>query len=150
MVMDWNPDKRFSFKEDEEAMAILDEIAEQEGKSRSAKLRELVREEVAGYVDDSDDADDLPSDERLCDAYKTLISLADERVPGAGLRVSREEARNSLYSNRVPKDAVMDSLIRPLRQRGYVDIDASMSRVWITVRPRSSQAGTDMAPSVVG
>jgi len=29
----------------------------------------------------------------------------------------------------------MDSLIRPLKKQGFVNVDPSMSRVWIVVRP---------------
>jgi hypothetical protein len=29
----------------------------------------------------------------------------------------------------------MDSIIRPLKKRGFVDVDPGMNRVWITVRP---------------
>ena len=67
-------------------------------------------------------------------AKETLLDAA-EPMGDAGLRVTREEAKNRLYTNDTPKNAVMDSLIRPLKKRGFVKVDPSMNRVWITVRP---------------
>jgi hypothetical protein len=133
MRMDWNPDSRVSFKEDERVIEKLDEITEN-GMSRSAKLRELVRTEVEDHFENEEDAY-LPEREQLSNAYQTLLDIAEERVDGGGLRVSKSQAVNNLFTNRTPKDAVMDQLIRPLKKRGFVDVDAGLHNVWIAVRP---------------
>lgn len=131
-----SPQSRVSFGAPEDDIKRLDEIADSQDKSRSELLRELVREEIERHEDDQDGAEAaLPETEHLREAYLSLLDVAEERIEGAGLRITREEARNTLWSNRCPKDAVMDSLIRPLRKRGFVDIDPGMDKVWITVRP---------------
>jgi hypothetical protein len=106
--------------------------------SRSERLRALVKQDVARHSDDDQDGMTLPETDRLADAYLTLLNAA-EPLHDAGLRVSREEAMNRLYSNDTPKNAVMDNLIRPLKKRGFVKVDPAMSSVWITVRPPEVQ-----------
>jgi hypothetical protein len=141
MTMDWNPDTRYSFKEDERVIEKLDEITKN-GKSRSAKLRELVRAEVEDHFDNEEDAY-LPEREPLQNAYQTLLDIAEERIDGGGLRVSKSQAVNNLYTNKTPKDAVMDQLIRPLKNRDFVDVDAGLSNVWIVVRPLTPPPESD-------
>ena len=134
---------RVSFEPKDADIRALDEIAEQEGISRAEKLRQLISEEVQRHQDD-DQSYAVPDDEELASAYRTLVDLAEEVFDGAGLRVTRERARNELYHNDMPKDAVMSELIGPLRDRGYVDIDPAMSRVWITVRPLTPEVSEDV------
>jgi len=131
--MDHNPSQRISFGCPEDDLELLDEIAEDEDKSRSALLRELVAERVAERRDTDDDLF-MPDGEELRTAYQTLLGVADERIQGAGLRLTIEEAENALYDNRTPKDAVMNKYIRPLKP-DFVQIDSDMSTVWVTVRP---------------
>jgi hypothetical protein len=102
--------------------------------SRSERLRALVKQDVARHTDDDPEGMTLPESDRLKEAYLTLLDVA-EPVADAGLRVPREEAKSRLYSNETPKDAVMKSIIRPLRKANFVDVDPGMDRVWITVRP---------------
>jgi hypothetical protein len=134
--MDHNPSSRVSFGCPDDVINEFDAICDDEGVSRSERLRALVRQDVDERTDDDDDGVAVvPTDDRLQDAYLALLGIAEEYVHGAGLRVSREEAVNHLYTNNTPKDTVMDSLIRPLKNRGFVNIDPGMKRVWITVRP---------------
>ena len=131
--MDHNPSQRISFGCPEDGLELLDDIADDEDKSRSALLRELVAERVAERRDTDDDLF-MPEGEELRNAYQTLLDVADERIQGAGLRLTIEEAENALYDNRTPKDAVMNKYIRPLKP-DFVQIDSDMSNVWVTVRP---------------
>jgi len=132
--MDHNPKSRVSFGCPDDVLDEFDDLCDDEGVSRSERLRALVKQDVARHSDDEQEDMVLPADDRLADAYLTLLDAA-EPMDGAGLRVSREEAMNRLYTNDTPKNAVMDSLIRPLKKRGFVNVDPSMSRVWIVVRP---------------
>ncbi|MFB6122148.1 MAG: hypothetical protein ABEJ78_01640 [Haloferacaceae archaeon] len=128
--------KRPSIRLHEDLLDEFDDYVEQsDWGSRNAAIVELMKRELD--TADEDDADDglIPDDERLRDAYLALLDVADERIDGAGLRVTRQEAVNNLYDNRTPKDAVMSSLIHPLKKRGFVDVDPGLGRVWITVRP---------------
>jgi hypothetical protein len=133
--MDHNPKSRVSFGCPDGVLDEFDDICDDEDVSRSERLRALVKQDVARHSNDDEEAMTLPADDRLKDAYLTLLDAAEERVSGAGLRVSREEAMNSLYTNDTPKAGVMDSLVRPLKKRGFVNVDPGMKRVWITVRP---------------
>jgi len=145
--MDHNPKQRISFGCPEDDVKILDEIADAEDASRSEILRDLVAERVDEYRDDSADDIYTPDDPMLEEAYRTLLDAADERIAGAGLRLTVEEAKNALYDNRTPKDAVMTKYIRPLKPE-YVQIDSSMSNVWITVRsPTPTEQIPDASPS---
>ena len=142
--MDHNPSQRISFGCPEDDIELLDEIADDEDTSRSALLRELVAERVAERRDTDDDLF-MPEGEELRNAYQTLLGVADERIQGAGLRLTIEEAKNALYDNRTPKDAVMSKYIRPLKPE-FVQVDADMSNVWVTVRPPTpidTEAGGD-------
>ena len=132
--MDHNPTSRVSFGCPDDVLDEFDDICDDEGVSRSERLRALVKQDVARHSNDEQDGMTLPETDRLTDAYLTLLDAA-EPLHDAGLRVSREEAMNRLYSNDTPKSAVMDSLIRPLKKQGFVKIDPAMSTVWITVRP---------------
>jgi hypothetical protein len=132
--MDHNPKKRVSFGCREDVLDEFDAICDDEDVSRSERLRALVKQDVARHSDDDQEEITLPAERRLEDAYLTLLDAA-EPVADAGLRVSRQEAINRLYTNDTPKNAVMDSLVRPLKKRGFVKVDPSMNRVWITVRP---------------
>lgn len=132
--MDHNPSSRVSFGCPDDVIDEFDDICNDEGVSRSERLRALVKQDVARHSDDDRDGMTLPADDRLADAYLTLLDAA-EPVNDAGLRVPREEAMNRLYTNDTPKNAVMDSLIRPLKKQGFVKVDPGMNRVWITVRP---------------
>ncbi|WP_251327916.1 ribbon-helix-helix domain-containing protein [Haloplanus pelagicus] len=132
--MDHNPKSRVSFGCPEDVLDEFDDLCDDEGVSRSERLRVLVKQDVARHSDDDQESMALPAEDRLADAYLTLLDAA-EPINDAGLRVSREEAMNRLYTNDTPKSAVMDSLIRPLKKQGFVNVDPSMSRVWIVVRP---------------
>jgi len=132
--MDHNPSSRVSFGCPEDVLDEFDAICDDEGVSRSERLRALVKQDVARHSDDDRDGMTLPAEDHLADAYLTLLDAA-EPINDAGLRVSREQAMNRLYSNDTPKSAVMDSIIRPLKKRGFVNVDPGMNRVWITVRP---------------
>jgi len=132
--MDHNPTSRVSFGCPDDVIDEFDAICDDEGVSRSERLRALVKQDVARHSDDEQDGMTLPETDRLTDAYLTLLDAA-EPLHDAGLRVSRETAMNRLYSNDTPKSAVMDELIRPLKKQGFVNVDPAMSRVWITVRP---------------
>jgi hypothetical protein len=122
----------------EDDLEKLDEICDAEDKSRSEKIRELISREVDRHDDDAYDADALPSDERLRDAYETLLDVSEEVFEGGGQRCTLEEAKNSLYSNRIPKDAVRKQLVKPLKDDDLVRVDRGMSSVWIVVRPRDA------------
>ncbi|WP_435119067.1 ribbon-helix-helix domain-containing protein [Halolamina sp. C58] len=144
--MDHNPKQRVSFGCPEEHVEALDEIAGEDA-SRSELLRELVAEKVEEHRDDSADDIHTPDDPMLEEAYRTLLDTAEEQIPGAGLRLTIEEAKNALYDNRTPKDAVMTKYIRPLKPE-FVQIDSSMSNVWITVRPPTPvEQAPDTSPS---
>lgn len=132
--MDHNPKSRVSFGCPERLLDEFDDICDDDGVSRSERLRALVKQDVARHSDDDRDGMTLPAERRLEDAYLTLLDAA-EPINDAGLRVSRQEAINRLYTNDTPKSAVMDSLVRPLKKRGFVNVDPGMNRVWITVRP---------------
>lgn len=132
--MDHNPKSRVSFGCPDDVLDDFDDICDDEDVSRSERLRALVKQDVARHSDDEQEGMTLPATDRLTDAYLTLLDAA-EPLHDAGLRVSREAAMNRLYSNETLKNAVMDELIRPLKKRGFVNIDPAMSTVWITVRP---------------
>ncbi|SDJ52339.1 Ribbon-helix-helix protein, copG family [Halovenus aranensis] len=134
MTMDWNPDKRYSFGCSSDAMEKFDEIADREGKSRSEKLRELVEEEVRQKTNLSGRAVDLPDNDELAAAYQTLHEevYADHR---SRPKMRMEDAKNLLYSTELPKDNVVDKLIKPLEKRGYVTVGWGLSTVWVGVRP---------------
>jgi len=132
--MDHNPKSRVSFKCPDDILDEFDAICDEDGVSRSERLRALVKQDVARRSDDEQEDMTLPAEDRLADAYLTLLDAA-EPMDEAGLRVSREDAMNQLYTNDTPKSAVMKSLVRPLKKRGFVNVDPSMNRVWITVRP---------------
>jgi hypothetical protein len=132
--MDHDPKSRVSFGCPEDVLEEFDDMCDDEDVSRSERLRALVKRDVARHSEDDPETMPLPADDRLADAYLTLLDAA-EPVDDAGLRVPREEAMNRIYPNDTPKNAVMDSIIRPLKKRGFVDVDPGMNRVWITVRP---------------
>lgn len=131
-----SPDPRqvVTFRMDSEQVEQLDQLADQNDQSRAELLRELAEARIAEY-DPDPIGRDVPASERLRDAYLKLLDMADEPIRGAGLRVTRTEAENELYTNRTPKDSVMQTLIRPLKQAGFVEIDPGMHEVWIVVRP---------------
>jgi hypothetical protein len=122
-----------TFKARDADIEILDEIAEEEGLNRSEKIRKLIKKEVSAYQ--ADDGDYLlPEDDVLAEHYRRLVELAED-MGEYGLRVSMKRARNQLYSNEVPKDEVMEEIVRPLRKRGFANVDPGVNKVWITVMP---------------
>ena len=133
MTMDWNPDSRCSFGISDDALDVLDEIADDEGVSRSEKLRELVRKEIERKRDLGGSDLDLPDEPRLADAYKTLYKRAREPHKSTP-RVSLSAARNELYSNEIPKEDVLQKLIKPLKSRGYVTVYNKYHETFIGVR----------------
>lgn len=144
MTMDWDPDSRVSFGVSNDALEALDDIAEQEDKNRSEKLRELVRKEVEAKGDLDGPRPVLPDDEELADAYQTLHSRAyadHKKHP----RVTLESAKNRLYSNNTPKSAVVDELLKPLQRLGFVSIDPGRANVWVVVRRMQYTDGEDAA-----
>lgn len=127
-----NP-SRVSFQPKDADIAVLDEIAEEQNMSRAEKIRQLIKREVAEQQ--ADDGDHLlPEDDALAEHYRRLVQLADD-MDQYGLRLTMDRAKNSLYSNEVPKDEVMKEIVRPLRKRGFVDVDPGVGEVWITVMP---------------
>lgn len=142
--MDWNPSHRCSFKVDEDALNLLDEIAEREDMNRSEKLRELVRQEVERKGDLDGPTPVLPDNEELADAYQTLHDRAyapHKKHP----RVPLESAKNKLYTNKTPKNEVFDDLLKPLESESYVSISAGYNNVWVVVRPMVYTDGEDAA-----
>ncbi|MFC7057227.1 ribbon-helix-helix domain-containing protein [Halovenus salina] len=144
MTMDWNPDSRISFGCSSDAIDALDEIADREGMNRSEKLRELVEDEIRKKTNVGGPAADLPDDDELAAAYQTLHEevFAEHR---SRPKMRMEEAESLLYSKQIPKDSVVDKLIKPLERQGYVTIGWGMSEVWIGVRPMDHQ--TDGEPA---
>jgi hypothetical protein len=127
-----NP-SRVSFQPKDADIAVLDKIAEQENLSRAEKIRQLIKREIDHHQ--ADDGDYLlPEDDVLAEHYRRLVELAED-MGEYGLRVSMKRARNQLYSNEVPKDEVMEEIVRPLRKRGFANVDPGVNKVWITVMP---------------
>lgn len=119
---------------DPELLKALEEA--EEDSSMAAVIRDSLR--VTLLYNDDQEADrrvGMPDQPWLRDAYRTLVAAAEITVEGGGLRVSEETARERLYTNDTPKDAVMDELVDPLVRQGFADVDVSWEETWITVRP---------------
>ncbi|MBZ6496028.1 ribbon-helix-helix protein, CopG family [Natrinema longum] len=141
--MDHNPTSRTSFGCPDDLLEQLDEIADREDKSRSQKLRELVRQEVEAKGDLEGPQPILPDDERLADAYRTLHDRAHAPHKTKS-RVKLETAKNKLYTNDTPKTAVLEEIIKPLEHLGYVSVYPGNQTVWVVVRPMRYTDGEDI------
>jgi hypothetical protein len=136
-----NP-SRVSFDPKSADIERLDEIADAEGVSRAEKIRSLIKQEIRENEPDATEYV-LPRDDALAEHYRRLVQLAEtdpatdplRKNRDAGLRVTLTKAKNQLYTNDLPKDSVVADVIRPLRRRGFVEIDSGMSEVWVCVLP---------------
>ena len=142
MTMDWNPDSRCSFGISTDALDELDAIADDEGVSRSEKLRELVRKEIERKRDVGASDLDLPAEPRLAEAYKKLYDSAYEPHK-ATPRVSLRAAESELYSNEVSKEEVLRKIIKPLEKRGYVTVHNKYHETFVGVREIRQGSGSD-------
>lgn len=134
MTLDYNDTHRTSFKCPDTHRDLLDDVADDRGISRSQLLRDIVAEFVDNHTEDDSVSSDLPDEQKLREAYLTLLEMA-ERHPQK--RVTLEQARNHLWTTSTPKKAVKDDLLTPLRRQGLIRITPGMDRVWVTVRPRA-------------
>lgn len=136
MPIDYNETHRTSFKCPEPIRDALDDEADRRDTSRSDLLREAAIEyaETHGLLDDeTDEGDDLPEDDQLREAYLQLWAVARNDPYH---RVSVEQAKAKLWSQRVPKDTVRRELLTPLSRAGYVNIRPTLDDVQVYVRPR--------------
>ena len=92
----------------------------------------------------------MPDRRRLRKAYRALASMASIPIAGAGLRVRREEARESLFTNQTPKSEVFPSLIEPLKIQGFVNVDRGHEETWVTVRPLAPAPSDDAECALCG
>ncbi|APW99414.1 hypothetical protein CHINAEXTREME_17280 [Halobiforma lacisalsi AJ5] len=141
--MDHNPSSRVSFGCPDDLLEQLDEIADREDKSRSEKLRELVQKEVDVKGDLEGPNPVLPDDERLAEAYRMLHDRA-HAPHKTRPRVKLETAKNKLYDNQTPKPAVLEEIIKPLEELGYVSVLPGNQYVWVVVRPMQYTDGEDI------
>ncbi|WIV68690.1 ribbon-helix-helix domain-containing protein [Natrialbaceae archaeon AArc-T1-2] len=144
--MDHNPSSRVSFGCPDGLLEQLDEIADREEKSRSEKLRELVRKEVEAKGDLEGPQPVLPDDEQLADAYRTLHERAHAPYKDKP-RVKLETAKNKLYDNDTPKSAVLDDVIKPLEKLGFLSVWPGNQNVWVVVPPMRYTDGEDVVMS---
>lgn len=142
MTMDWNPTGRVSFGVSDDAIDVLDEIADREGVSRSEKLRELVKREVQRKRDLGNSNLDLPEDPLLAEAYKTLHKEA-HCTHRSNPRLRLETVKSDLYTNEIPKDEVLRKIIKPLESRGYVTVTNGLHFVWVKVRDITEKQRTE-------
>ncbi|WP_049952255.1 ribbon-helix-helix domain-containing protein [Halostagnicola larsenii] len=144
--MDHDPTSRTSFGCPSDILEKLDEIADREDVSRSKKLRELVRREVEAKGDLEGPTPVLPDNERLSKAYRTLHDRAHAPYKN-NPRVKLETAKNKLYSNETPKSAVLDEIIKPLENLGYLSVWPGNQHVWVIVPPMQYTDGEDIVES---
>lgn len=123
---------RATFSISPDLLETFDGLCQDADRSRSDQLRELVAEFVADHTETDTDYP-MPDDPRLARAYQQLWDAADRRFDTAK-RLTFEEAKNELYTNTVPKDAVKRRFIIPLKQQGFIDVRPAMNEVWVYVR----------------
>lgn len=122
-------DSRISFTTGDVSAAEMDEAADALGfDSRAAFLREAVSELAAQAETTTADATlHQPDNDELQEAYDRLLELSDH--PRGVRPVSVEEARDQLYTQRCPKAAVKDRLLRPLAEGGFISVSGGKIRV---------------------
>jgi hypothetical protein len=127
-----NP-SRVSFDPGSVDIEALDEIADEQGMSRA----ELIRGTLRDLVDEHDQGDDhaelhKPDHAELRQAFGQLLDVSDH--PRGVRRVTVDEARDKLHTNRCKKSQVSDRLLRPLDKDGFITVRGG----YITVHRRTA------------
>jgi Arc/MetJ-type ribon-helix-helix transcriptional regulator len=94
---------------------------------------EAVREGLRRLADEKRQASYARLTDEQAQAYETLLN----RVHGLEKNSLRLEAAKIELAQRltIPKDLVAESVITPMRKKGYLEINSGMYSVSITVRP---------------
>lgn len=90
----------------------LKQQAEQEGKSMSGAIKEMV-DEYIGHTP----TDKLPAEDDLAQAYQTLWTMSD----GRQIEIDSVEAKIADDLN-LPKQGVRRRIMRQLKNRGYLNL----------------------------
>jgi|GEM_PF-2113834 len=116
-----NP-SRVSFDPGSVDMDKLDDIADNRDLSRAELIRQTLKEVVDAYDDGEDRHAELhkPDHPDLLDAFEKLLDASDH--PRGVCRVSVEEARDRLHTQRCGKGQVVNRLLSPLHQEGFITI----------------------------
>ena len=119
--LEQNP-SRISFDPGHVDVDALDEIADDQDKSRA----ELIRATLAEVVEEYDDANGenaslhKPDHSELCEAFEQLLEASDH--PHDPRKVTVDEARGKLHSQTCPKEQVVPRLLQPLADDGFISV----------------------------
>lgn len=116
-----NP-SRVSFDPGAVDMDKLDDIAEERDLSRAELIRQTLKEVVDAHDDGEERNAELhkPEHPELLAAFEKLLDASDH--PRGVCRVSVEEARDKLHTQRCGKGQVVNRLLSPLHQEGFITI----------------------------
>ncbi len=98
----------------------LKKQAEEEGKSMSGAVKEMV-EDYIGFTPSGK----LPEEDDLANAYQTLWTMSD----GGMIEIDTVESKVADQQN-TPKTAVRRRIMRPLQRRGYLNLVQMVDAVY--------------------
>jgi len=111
---------RLNIRLSESKKEQLKQQAEEEGKSMSGAVKEMV-EDYIGFTPSGK----LPNEDDLATAYQTLWVMSD----GGMIEVNTVESKIADQQN-TPKQAVRRRIMRPLQKRGYVNLVQMVDAVY--------------------
>jgi hypothetical protein len=116
-----NP-SRVSFDPGGVDMEALDEVADDRDISRAELIRQTLKEVVEAHDDGEERHAELhkPDHPELLAAFEKLLDASDH--PRGVRRVGVEEARDKLHTQKCGKSQVVERLLRPLNQEGFITI----------------------------
>jgi hypothetical protein len=116
-----NP-SRVSFDPGAVDMDKLDDIADERDLSRAELIRQTLKEVVEAHDDGEERNAELhkPEHPELLAAFETLLDASDH--PRGVRRVGVEEARDKLHTQQCGKSQVVERLLSPLNQEGFITI----------------------------
>jgi len=122
-------DSRISFTTGDVSASDMDDAADALGfDSRAEFIREAVSELAAQAETTTTDATlHTPDNDELHEAYSRLLALS--KHPRGVRPVGVDEAKDQLYTQRCPKRAVVDRLLRPLADGGFISVKGGRIRV---------------------
>ncbi|WP_153952328.1 ribbon-helix-helix domain-containing protein [Halosegnis longus] len=134
-----NP-SRISFAPGRVDAQKLDEIADELGyESRADFIRDTLANRIATHTEASPSATlHQPDNDELADAYDKLLDLSDH--PRGSRAIGVEEARDQLWTQRCPKTAVKDRLLRPLAEGGFIAVAGGQIHVRRRTEEQVAQA----------
>jgi len=111
---------RLNIRLSESKKKQLKKQAEEEGKSMSGAVKEMV-EDYIGFTPTGK----LPKEDDLANAYQTLWTMSD----GGMIEINAVESKVADQQN-TPKEAVRRRIMRPLQNRGYLNLVQMVDAVY--------------------